>query len=221
MEIRAETTRTLVCVVIAWMLFGSLAFGQSIFATLTGMVSDPSGAVVPSAKVHLRNESTGSMRDTVTNNDGYFTFASLAVGDFTYDLTVEAQGFVSYKASGIALGGGEKRNYRIVDFKRNKDGIPATVKAIEYDPNRSARLALLFYKDGEKRYILAPNELKVGDTVISGPEAEARVGNCLPLEHIPTGTTIHGVTEKPMTSNEAANRTIIMRLIISFSLFSF
>ena len=95
-------------------------------------------------------------------------------------------------------GGGEKRNYRIIDFKRNdKDGIPARVLGIEYDPNRSARLALLVYKDGEKRYILAPNELKVGDTVVSGPEAEARIGNCLPLEHIPTGTTIHGVELQP------------------------
>src|SRR5439155_1079071 len=89
-------------------------------------------------------------------------------------------------------GGGEKRAYRIVDFKRDKDGIPARVKAIEYDPNRSARLALVVYRDGDKRYILAPNDLKVGDTVVSGPDAEARVGNCLPLEHIPTGTQIHG-----------------------------
>ena len=94
-------------------------------------------------------------------------------------------------------GGGEKRNYRIVDFKRDKDGIPATVKAIEYDPNRSARLALLFYKDGEKRYIIAPVDLRVGDSVVSGPDAEARVGNCLPLEHIPTGTQIHGIELQP------------------------
>src|SRR5207237_8214948 len=93
--------------------------------------------------------------------------------------------------------GGERRRYPIVEFKRNKDGIPARVLAIEYDPNRSARLALLVYRDGEKRYILAPNELKVGDTVMSGPEAEARVGNCLPLENIPTGTTIHGVEPQP------------------------
>ena len=117
MQIRAETTRTLVRVVIAWMLFASLANGQSIFATLTGMVSDPSGAVVPNAKVHLRNESTGSMRDTVTNSDGYFTFASLAVGDFTYDLMIDAQGFATYKASGIALGGGEKRNINVPDVR--------------------------------------------------------------------------------------------------------
>src|SRR5438128_349316 len=94
-------------------------------------------------------------------------------------------------------GGGEKRNYRIVDFKRLKDGIPAKVTAIEYDPNRSSRLALLQYRDGEKRYILAPNDLRVGDPVISGPDAEARVGNCLPLEHIPTVTQIHGIELQP------------------------
>ena len=94
-------------------------------------------------------------------------------------------------------GGGEKRRYRIVDFKRDKDGIPAKVTAIEYDPNRSARLALLFYKDGEKRYILAPLDLKIGDAVLSGPEAEARLGNCMPLENIPTGTQIHGVELQP------------------------
>src|SRR5205814_9828354 len=94
-------------------------------------------------------------------------------------------------------GGGEKRAYRVVDFKRLKDGIPATVRAIEYDPNRSARLALLTYKDGEKRYILAPLDLKVGDPVLSGPEAEARLGNCMPLENIPTGTQIHGVELQP------------------------
>src|SRR3989337_929669 len=94
-------------------------------------------------------------------------------------------------------GGGEKRRYRIVDMKRTKDGIPARVSAIEYDPNRSARLALLVYKDGEKRYILAPNELKVGDTVMSGPDAEARVGNCIPIENIPTGTTIHAIELEP------------------------
>ena len=94
-------------------------------------------------------------------------------------------------------GGGEKRRYRIVDMRRDKDGVTARVSAIEYDPARSARLALLVYRDGEKRYILAPNELKVGDTVVSGPDAEARVGNCLPIENIPTGTTIHAVELEP------------------------
>ncbi len=90
-------------------------------------------------------------------------------------------------------GGGAKRFYRIVDFKRNKLGIPARVAAIEYDPNRSARIALLFYADGEKRYMLAPVGLKVGDNVISGPESPIRIGNALPLRNIPTGTQIHNI----------------------------
>lgn len=90
-------------------------------------------------------------------------------------------------------GGGHKRFYRIIDFKRNKFGIPAKVAAIEYDPNRSARIALLFYVDGEKRYILAPNGLKVGDVLSSGPDADIRVGNALPLRVIPLGTQIHNV----------------------------
>lgn len=94
-------------------------------------------------------------------------------------------------------GGGAKRMLRDIDFRRDKFGIPARVAAIEYDPNRSANIALLFYRDGEKRYILAPNELKVGDTVMSGPDAEARVGNCIPIENIPTGTTIHAVELEP------------------------
>jgi large subunit ribosomal protein L2 len=94
-------------------------------------------------------------------------------------------------------GGGEKRRYRIIDFKRDKDGITARVSAIEYDPNRSARLALLVYRDGEKRYILAPDQLKVGDTVVSGPDAEARVGNAMPIENIPTGTTVHAIELEP------------------------
>lgn len=90
-------------------------------------------------------------------------------------------------------GGGVKRQYRIIDFKRNKTGVPAKVFSIEYDPNRSARIALLHYVDGEKRYILAPNGLKVGDRVMSGPEAEIRIGNALPLRNIPTGTVIHNI----------------------------
>lgn len=90
-------------------------------------------------------------------------------------------------------GGGAKRAYRLIDFKRNKLGIPAKVAAIEYDPNRSARIALLHYVDGEKRYIIAPYGLKVGDHVVSGPEADIRVGNTLPLKNIPTGTTIHNI----------------------------
>ena len=95
------------------------------------------------------------------------------------------------------LGGGHKRNYRVIDFKRNKDGVPATVKTIEYDPNRSARIALLFYADGEKRYILAPNGLQVGQVVISGEEAPPEVGNAIPLQKIPLGTIIHNIELRP------------------------
>ncbi|MCC7354778.1 MAG: 50S ribosomal protein L2 [Anaerolineae bacterium] len=90
-------------------------------------------------------------------------------------------------------GGGSKRLYRAVDFKRDKQGIPARVSAIEYDPNRSARIALLVYADGEKRYIVAPVGLKVSDTVMSGPQAEVKVGNTLPLANIPLGTLIHNI----------------------------
>ena len=93
-------------------------------------------------------------------------------------------------------GGGAKRKYRIIDFRRNKDNIPAKVAAIEYDPNRSCFIALLFYVDGEKRYILAPLDLKVGDTVMSGPEADIKPGNCLPIANIPLGTLIHNVEIK-------------------------
>jgi large subunit ribosomal protein L2 len=93
--------------------------------------------------------------------------------------------------------GGHKRQYRIIDFKRNKDGIPGRVATIEYDPNRSSRIALINYVDGEKRYILAPKNLEVGMTVMSGPEADIKVGNTLPLANIPVGTTIHNIELKP------------------------
>ena len=93
-------------------------------------------------------------------------------------------------------GGGSKIKYRMVDFKRIKDGVPAKVSAIEYDPNRTAYIALLFYKDGEKSYILAPHGLKVGDTVMNGTEAEIRVGNTLPMKSIPVGTEIHNIEMK-------------------------
>ena len=93
-------------------------------------------------------------------------------------------------------GGGHKRQYRIIDFKRNKDNVPAKVATIEYDPNRSANIALLFYADGEKRYILAPQGLQVGDTLVSGSTADIKVGNSLPLANIPLGTTIHNVEMK-------------------------
>ena len=91
------------------------------------------------------------------------------------------------------IGGGAKQQYRIIDFKRDKDAIPAKVATIEYDPNRSAFIALLSYADGEKRYIIAPVGLKVGDTVVSGPEADIKIGNCLPIRNIPVGTVIHNI----------------------------
>ncbi len=93
-------------------------------------------------------------------------------------------------------GGGERRYARLVDFKREKYGIPAKVAAVEYDPNRTARLALLFYADGEKRYIIAPLGVKVGDTLVSGPVAEIRPGNCLPISNIPVGTLVHNIEIK-------------------------
>jgi large subunit ribosomal protein L2 len=95
------------------------------------------------------------------------------------------------------IGGGHKRKYRVIDFRRTKDGIPAVVKSIEYDPNRSARIALLFYVDGEKSYILAPNGLQVGQKLLSGAEAAPEVGNALPLENIPLGTIVHNIELRP------------------------
>jgi ribosomal protein L2 len=94
-------------------------------------------------------------------------------------------------------GGGHKKQYRIIDFKRNKDNVPAKVATIEYDPNRSANIALLHYVDGEKRYIIAPKELQLGQVVVSGPEADIKIGNALPLANIPVGTLIHNIELKP------------------------
>ena len=101
-------------------------------------------------------------------------------------------------------GSGHKRAYRIIDFKRNKDGIPATVAAIEYDPNRSSNIALLNYADGEKRYIIAPKGLEVGKKVISGAEADIRVGNCMELRNMPEGTIVHNVELKPGKGGQMA-----------------
>jgi large subunit ribosomal protein L2 len=101
-------------------------------------------------------------------------------------------------------GGGAKQSYRIVDFKRDKDGVPAVVAALEYDPNRSARIALLHYKDGEKRYILAPVGLEIGREVLSGPEADILVGNSLPLKNIPAGTVIHNIELRPGKGGQMA-----------------
>ncbi|WP_419554744.1 50S ribosomal protein L2 [Candidatus Poriferisodalis sp.] len=94
-------------------------------------------------------------------------------------------------------GGGHKQRYRLIDFRRNKDGVPATVATIEYDPNRNARIALLHYHDGEKRYILAAAGLEVGDKLANGPQAEVRAGNAMPLRYVPVGTTVHNVELKP------------------------
>ncbi len=94
-------------------------------------------------------------------------------------------------------GGGHKQRYRVIDFRRNKDGVPATVATIEYDPNRNARIALLHYHDGEKRYILAPAGIEVGDKLANGSGAEVRVGNAMPLRYVPVGTTVHNVELKP------------------------
>ncbi|MDO2949007.1 50S ribosomal protein L2 [Aeromonas simiae] len=95
------------------------------------------------------------------------------------------------------IGGGHKQHYRIVDFKRNKDGIPAKVERLEYDPNRTANIALVLYADGERRYILAPKGLKAGDAIASGSDAAIKVGNTLPMRNIPVGTTVHAVEMKP------------------------
>ena len=114
----------------------------------------------------------------------------------TTDLRHKAGRNASGKITVRHRGGAARRKYRIIDFKRNKDGIPAKVAAIEYDPNRTCFIALLVYADGEKRYILAPLDLKVGDTVMSGVNADIKPGNCLPLANIPLGTLIHNVEIK-------------------------
>ena len=113
-------------------------------------------------------------------------------------------------------GGGHKRAYRIIDFRREKDGVPARVATIEYDPNRSARIALLLYTDGEKRYIVAPDGLKVGDRVESGPEVPPTVGNCLPLKKIPLGTAVHNIEMLPgrgarLCRSAGSNATLLAR----------
>ncbi|MBO4367307.1 MAG: 50S ribosomal protein L2 [Clostridia bacterium] len=115
----------------------------------------------------------------------------------TTDLRSRAGRNFSGKITVRHQGGGVRRKYRVIDFKRNKDSIPAKVNAIEYDPNRTCFIALLFYVDGEKRYILAPEGLKVGDTVMSGPEADIKPGNCLPIANIPLGTLIHNIEFRP------------------------
>ena len=102
------------------------------------------------------------------------------------------------------IGGGHKQHYRLVDFKRNKDGIPAKVERLEYDPNRSANIALVLYADGERRYILAPKGLVAGDAIQSGEDAPIKAGNCLPMRNIPVGTTVHAVEMKPAKGAQIA-----------------
>ena len=113
------------------------------------------------------------------------------------------------------IGGGNKRKYRIIDFKRNKDDIPAKVKSIQYDPNRSANIALLVYADGEKRYILAPVGLNIGDTVMSGENADIKVGNNLPLKNIPVGTLVHNIEMKPGRGGQVARSAGIFAQIMA------
>ncbi len=113
------------------------------------------------------------------------------------------------------IGGGNKRKYRIIDFKRNKDGIPATVKSIQYDPNRSANIALLVYADGEKRYILAPVGLNVGDKVTSGAGSDIKVGNALALKDIPVGTMVHNIEMKPGRGAQVARAAGISAQIMA------
>jgi large subunit ribosomal protein L2 len=138
---------------------------------------------------------TPGMRDMT----GY-TFEEITKSTPERALMVMRQGHGGRNAQGRVTvrhrGGGARRFIRLVDFKREKHGIPAKVAAVEYDPNRTARLALLFYVDGEKRYIISPLDLKVGDTVMSGPTAEIRTGNCLPISNIPIGTLIHNIEMK-------------------------
>jgi large subunit ribosomal protein L2 len=128
-------------------------------------------------------------------------FAEISKGKPEKALTVGLRKKAGRNAQGRITtrhqGGGHKRQYRLIDFKRNKDGIPAKVASIEYDPNRSARIALLHYADGEKRYVLAAQGLKVGDKLASGPGADIRPGNALPLASIPVGTIVHAVELKP------------------------
>jgi large subunit ribosomal protein L2 len=129
-----------------------------------------------------------------------YTFEEITKSTPERSLLVMRQGRGGRNAQGRVTvrhrGGGARRFIRLVDFKREKHGIPAKVAAVEYDPNRTARLALLFYVDGEKRYIIAPLDLKVGDTVMSGPTAEIRPGNSLPVSNIPIGTLIHNIEMK-------------------------
>ncbi len=134
------------------------------------------------------------------NMSGY-DFSEITKSTPEKSLTVSLKKHAGRNAQGKITvrhrGGGSRRKYRIIDFKRNKDGIPATVKSIEYDPNRTANIALVSYADGEKRYILAPVGLKVGQQIMNGETADIKVGNCLPLKDMPVGTQIHNIEMHP------------------------
>lgn len=129
------------------------------------------------------------------------TFEEITKKDPEKSLTVNLNRSGGRNSRGIItarhIGGGAKRKYRIIDFKRNKDGVPGRVASIEYDPNRTANIALINYQDGEKRYILAPNKLKVGDIIESGKDADIKIGNALELKDIPVGTSLHNIELKP------------------------
>ena len=142
------------------------------------------------------NPYTPSRRNMTTSDFAEIT-ASTPEKSLTVSLKKNAGRNNQGKITVRHRGGGSRRKYRIIDFKRKKDGVPATVKTIEYDPNRTANIALICYADGEKAYILAPEGLKVGQVIMNGPEAEAVVGNCMPLESIPVGTMVHNVELYP------------------------
>ena len=136
-----------------------------------------------------------------TRNSSSFDFAEITTGKPEKSLVVRLKKHSGRNNQGKITcrhkGGGAKKLYRIVDFKRNKDNIPARVATVEYDPNRNAFISLLFYEDGEKRYILSPTGVRVNDKVLSGPQAEIKPGNALPLANIPVGTVIHNIELKP------------------------
>ena len=136
------------------------------------------------------------------------TFEEITATTPEKSLTVTLKKHSGRNASGRITvrhrGGGYRAKYRIIDFKRTKDQVPGKVAIIEYDPNRSANIALIFYADGEKRYIIAPQGLKVGDTIVSGPKADIKVGNALPLANIPVGTMIHNIELKPGKGGQLA-----------------
>ena len=180
-----ESSATMKCaknsllLAMALLLFGSLAYGQSLFATLTGVVSDPSGAVIPNATVKLKNEKSGSLRDTVTNSDGYYTFASISVGDFTYELTVESKGFVGYKATGLAILGGEKRNVNVTL------NVGTTTEVVEVT---GVADAITSVDSGEKSATLTTREL---DNYVQVGSNAAEYIKIMPGFAIQNGTSNH------------------------------